>query len=258
MAENMTEISTQLTNNILTITMQRADKKNALTRNMYQQMADALVAANHDDECRAVIIQGDQGCFTSGNDLSDFVASKGHENVVEIVAFMEALLTCEKVVIAKVEGLAVGIGTTMLLHCDLVYCSAETKFMLPFINLGLVPEYASSYLLPLVAGRRKASEWLLLGEPFDAQQAQDYGVVTAVIEQSSLQQHVLDVATKLAQKPAFALRQSKALMNQDNETIRTIINTELDIFIEALETDAAQEAFNAFLERRPLNRDIYK
>lgn len=254
----MNEINVQLSESVVTITIQRSDKKNALTRPMYKEMADALVTANDNAECRVVIIQGAAGCFTAGNDLADFVEQTGPEGLVETVEFMHALLNCNKVVIAKVEGLAVGIGTTMLLHCDLVYCSPETKFLLPFINLGLVPEYASSYLLPLVAGRRKASEWLLLGEPFGAKLAEENGVVTSVIPSEQLDAHVQRVAEKISLKPSLALRQSKALMNTANVQIKRIIDNELDIFVKALESAPAKEAFSAFFERRDVDRTIFK
>ena len=159
---------------------------------------------------------------------------------------------------AQVHGVAVGIGTTMLLHCDFVYAQPNTRFVLPFINLGLVPEYASSYLLPKIAGRRKASEWLMLGEPFGTEDAYQFGLLTDIVPETSLSDKVMSVCKKLVEKPAFSLLQTKSLLNNDTDLIRQQMDIELDVFIQAMGMDAAQEAFDAFLNKRPINPDKFK
>ena len=154
----MSHILTHIEDHVLHIVINRVDKKNALTRSMYQQMADAIFDAKHHPDIRVILLKGHGDCFTAGNDIQDFASKEESEHVAETAAFMRALMDCEKPVIAQVHGVAVGIGTTMLLHCDFVYAQPNTRFVLPFINLGLVPEFASSYLLPKMAGHVKASE----------------------------------------------------------------------------------------------------
>ncbi len=243
---------------VMRLTLNREDKKNALTREMYRQLADAIQKARTDDDVRVIRLVGAGNCFTAGNDIHDFASQTHSENVTDTVAFMQALIECEKVVVAQVHGLAVGIGTTLLLHCDLVYCAPDTRFVLPFINLGLVPEYASSYLLPRLAGRRKASEWLMLGEPFESQEAKDFGLVSRIIEADMLEGTVSTICQSLVEKPAFALKHTKQLLSNETEAIQQQMNTELDLFLEAMTTDAAKEAFSAFLEKRPLDRNKFK
>ena len=254
----MQPVLSHLENNILTLSLNRADKKNALTREMYQQLADALTEAEQDPEVKVVLIKGEGAAFTAGNDIADFAHREDGDRVAEVVAFMNALCTCSSPVVAQVHGVAVGIGTTLLLHCDLVYSAPESVFCLPFINLGLVPEYGSSYLLPRIAGRRKASEWLMLGEMFGAQEACDFGIVTAIVATENLSDHVAMVCRKLSQKPAFALKQTKHLMNNEQDAIQQQISTELDVFLEALGSEAAREAFDAFINKRPVNQDKFK
>lgn len=243
---------------VTSIILNRPEKKNALTREMYQTMADALTDANHAEDCKVVIIRAEGDIFCAGNEIAGFANHGEDPHLAETVSFMNALLNCKKTVVAEVSGLAVGIGTTMLLHCDFVYTSNQTRFILPFINLGLVPEYASSYILPRMAGRRRASEWLLLGEPISAQEAYQFGMVTKIVEPEALRETVDNVAKKLAAKPAFALLQSKALINNEADAIRQHMDVELDVFIEAMGTEAAQEAFDAFLHKRPIDPDKFK
>lgn len=239
---------------LLIIELARADKKNALTRQMYQQMALALERAGQDSDVAAVVIKGQGDCFTAGNDLADFAANQDGDHVAETVYFMQALMACPLPVIAQVHGLVVGIGTTMLLHCDLVYCAEESRFILPFINLGLVPEFASSYLLPKLVGHHKACEWLMLGEPFSALEAYHFGLVNEVLAPEKLEQKVLSVAKKLCDKPRRAMAHTKALLkNQQNRT-QMQMNEELDLFVQCLKSTAAQEAFDAFLQKRPVDK----
>ena len=167
-------------------------------------------------------------------------------------------MKCELPVIAKVRGLAVGIGTTMLLHCDFVYCDESAKFIMPFIDLGLVPEYASSYILPRLAGHRKASEWLMLGKPFTGEEALQFGIATQVFPQKQLDSMVDKVATALCSKPKSALRHTKRLMKSDAHAVERHVNEELDYFIQAMQSEPAQEAFSAFLDKRPINPEKFK
>lgn len=243
---------------ITSITLNRPDRKNALTPQMYQSMADALKEANETQRCKVVVIRAEGDVFCAGNEIAGFANHSEKPHLAETVSFMDALLNCKKTVVAEVSGKAVGIGTTMLLHCDFVYTHNTAQFVLPFINLGLVPEYASSYILPRMAGRRRASEWLLLGEPFGAQEAYQFGMVTKIVEPEALRDTVNEVASKLAAKPAYALLQSKVLMNNEAEAIHQHMDVELDVFIEAMGTEAAQEAFDAFLQKRPVNPEKFK
>lgn len=254
----MDQIHTYQNDGVLSIVINRAEKKNALTRDMYQAMADAIRSVKDSAEVKVIRIRGEGSCFTAGNDISDFANRQDGEHVGETAAFMAALADTPKIVVAEVHGLAVGIGTTLLLHCDFVYCASNTRFVLPFINLGLVPEYASSYLLPRLAGHRKASEWLMLGEPFDADEASHFGLVTKVVEADNLGSVVDETCQKLVSKPAFSLTQTKLLLKNDADDVQQQMNEELDVFIEAMGTEAAREAFEAFLKKRPINPEKFK
>jgi enoyl-CoA hydratase/carnithine racemase len=244
-------------NAVLTIEIDRPHKKNALVPQMYLAMAKAIESAS-DAEIRVVLIQGSQGCFTAGNDIADFTTKVDDQEVNETFRFMMALVKCPVPVVAKVEGLAIGIGTTLLLHCDFVYCADNAKFAMPFINLGLVPEYASSFILPRISGNLQAAELLLLGETFSAQKAYECGIVSKVVSEDALPDLVTETLAKLVSKPKMALVQSKALLrNQDAEIEKHII-AELAVFAKAMVSEPAKEAFSAFLDKRPVNRLIYK
>jgi enoyl-CoA hydratase/carnithine racemase len=244
-------------NAVLTIEIDRPHKKNALVPQMYLAMAKAIESAS-DAEIRVVLIQGSQGCFTAGNDIADFTTKGDDQEVNETFRFMMALVKCPVPVVAKVEGLAIGIGTTLLLHCDFVYCADNAKFAMPFINLGLVPEYASSFILPRISGNLQAAELLLLGETFSAQKAYECGIVSKVVSEDALPDLVTETLAKLVSKPKMALVQSKALLrNQDAEIEKHII-AELAVFAKAMVSEPAKEAFSAFLDKRPVNRLIYK
>ncbi|MEM0912731.1 MAG: enoyl-CoA hydratase-related protein [Pseudomonadota bacterium] len=249
-------ISTTKCDDVLTITINRPEKKNALTPSMYKDMAEAINNAC-DSGMRVVVIQGVEGIFTSGNDVSAFVV--GDEDLANSTtyAFMQALLSCELPVVAKVEGMAVGIGTTMLLHCDFVFAHENTRFAMPFINLGLVPEYASSYLIPRFSGYLNAAKLLMLGEFFDVKTAK----ACEIISQSctdDLQSTVDEIVGKLICKPRSALIETKRLLKGDMSSIKAHIDDELKVFALAMQRPAAQEAFSAFLEKRPINQSIFK
>ena len=221
------------------------------------QMAVAIEEAAAGN-ARVIIIEGEGDCFTAGNNIADFANPDQAEHVNETAHFMNALMKCELPVIAKVRGLAVGIGTTLLLHCDFVYCDETAKFVMPFIDLGLVPEYASSYLLPRLAGHRKASEWLMLGKPFDGEEARQFGIVTEVFPSEQLELMVDKIADALRSKPKTALRNTKLLMKSDAHAVEEHVNEELDYFIDAMRSEPAQEAFDAFLNKRPVNPEKFK
>jgi len=243
---------------VLTIEINRVDKKNALLPKMYEDMAIAIENASA-EQVRVILIKGAGGVFTAGNDVAEFVRSvqKGAGEVNETYRFMQALLHCPLPVVAQVDGLAIGIGSTLLLHCDFVLCHRLTTFAMPFINLGLVPEYASSYILPRVGGHLLAAELLMLGKPFDAQKALRAGFVTAIYE-DDLAVEVQRLCAELASKPAEALKQTKALLKHDQQMVSQHIDDELKIFVEAMQSAPAREAFSAFLEKRKVNYDVFK
>jgi enoyl-CoA hydratase/carnithine racemase len=219
---------------VCTIRMQRPEKKNALTQPMYRAMADALEAAATDDAVGAVLITGTEDCFTAGNDIGDFRARQQPLQESGTKRLYTALATYAKPVVASVGGLAIGIGTTMLLHCDLVYASSTARFRTPFVDLGLVPELGSSLLLPRLAGRHRAAELLLLADVFDAATAQEIGLVTRVCPPEALAETALTAARRLAAKPAQALRLTKALMRRDTEAVMAQIAEETRLFGEQL------------------------
>lgn len=253
----MSDILVTSNKSALHIKINRPAKKNSLTRTMYEEMATAIEGAD-DAGVRVILIEGEGDCFTAGNNIADFANPDEAEHINETAHFMNALMKCELPVVAKVRGLAVGIGTTMLLHCDFVYCDDSAKFVMPFIDLGLVPEYASSYILPRIAGHRKASEWLMLGKPFNGEEARQFGVVTEVFHSQELDLMVDKVIEALSQKPKVALRNTKKLMKTNAQSVEAHMNEELDFFIDAMKSEPAQEAFSAFLNKRPINPEKFK
>jgi enoyl-CoA hydratase/carnithine racemase len=233
------------------IQINRPEKKNALTADMYAAIAAALKAADADPGVRAVLIHGAGDAFTAGNDLQDFLANAPRTPDAPVFGFLEAVSHAEKPLVAAVSGVAVGVGTTMLLHCDLVYAADGTKFALPFVNLGLCPEAASSFLLPAIVGYQRAAELLLLGEPFDAAKAHALGIVTEVVPAEILMLRAGDAAKKLAGKPAASLRLTKRLMKRAwMAAIEAALAEEIRHFGERLGSPEAKEAFSAFLEKR--------
>jgi enoyl-CoA hydratase/carnithine racemase len=246
------KVSTE--NKVITIAIDRVEKKNALTVPMYAAMADALVAANVDEKIRAVLITGRPEIFTAGNEMGDFLAAAagtdGTENTAAR-AFMHALIDCEKPVVAAVNGAAIGIGTTLLLHCDLVYLAEDAKLVMPFVNLGLVPEFAASRILPQRIGPINAARHLLLGEPITAQEAVAMGLANAVLPAPDVLAHARRVAERFNALPPKAVRETKKLMRASGaQTLREIINIELNIFGECLRGPEAKEAIEAFMQKR--------
>ncbi|WP_088329052.1 enoyl-CoA hydratase [Lacimicrobium sp. SS2-24] len=254
----MSHIIIQHTNQVLEIVLNRAEKKNALTHAMYEEMADALEQAAESEDLRAVLIRAQGSDFTAGNDLSDFANATGPEQVEQTVRFMTALMKCPLPVVAQVQGLAVGIGTTLLLHCDLVYCADNVRFSMPFIDLALVPEYASSYLLPRLAGHRKAAQWLMAGEPFGTDDAVQFGLINQAMEEQVLNDRVQKVLKNLVSKPRQAMKLTKLLMKTSHQEVTRHMHNELDLFIKQLKSEPAKEAFAAFLEKRKPDPSRYR
>lgn len=243
-------VLTERTGAVLTIRMSRAEKKNALTVEMYRDMTAALASASTDAAVRAIIFAGAGGVFTSGNDLKDFVASPPVSADSPVFQFLHQLSTCPKPLIAAVNGVAIGIGTTMLLHCDLSVADPATRFSLPFINLGLVPEAASSLLLPRMLGHARASELLLLGEMFDAQTAERYGIVNKVSSAGQAEADAMTWAQALALKAPNALRLTKALLKSETTCIADRMDEEAQAFGPQLQGAEFREAMLAFMEKR--------
>jgi len=244
-------IKNHILNGVATIEIARPEKKNAITSAMYQAMADALRAAQADPTVRAVLIHGQPEIFTSGNDLEDFMNAPPRDMTSPVFQFMFALLECEKPVIAAVTGAAIGIGTTMLMHCDFVYVADEARLAMPFVSLGLVPEFASSLTVPALIGPRMAAEHLLLGDPFTGQQALDYGIANAVLPTAEVVNHARRVAERFNALPPSGVRESKKLMRRGTDKqVREAIETEAAIFGARLRGPEAQEAFQAFFQKR--------
>lgn len=244
-------IKTAIHNGVATIEIARPEKKNALTREMYQTMADALVAANSAKSVRAVLIQGQPEIFTSGNDIEDFMSSPPRDEDAPVFQFMRALVGCEKPVVAAVTGAAIGIGTTLLFHCDFVFVSDESRLAMPFVGLGLVPEFASSLVVPRLMGHVKAAEKLLLGDPFTGVEAAECGIANRVLPAAEVQAHARRVAERFNALAPSAVRESKRLMRRHSaEEVMQTIKVEAEIFGARLRSPEAMEAFQAFFQKR--------
>lgn len=239
-------------NGVRTIRMARIDKKNAITFAMYEAMTKALRGGEADPAIRALVLTGSDDVFTAGNDLYDFLQA-GDVQSSPAADFLYNLIAATKPVIAAVNGLAIGIGVTMLLHCDLVYAVPGISLQLPFINLALVPEAASSLLLPRLVGHQRAAEMLMLGEPFSSETARDLGMVNALFPASELAVAVAGRAESLAAKPAAALARTKALLRHPDQSVEARLTTEFAAFGHALLSAELKEAVAAFTERRPAN-----
>lgn len=232
---------------VLLVTFDRPDKKNALTGAMYRAATQALNDADRDDSIGAVVLRGSGGAFTSGNDIADFLEASQNVEEVPGFAFVKALAACEKPLVAAVEGMAIGVGATMILHCDLVYVSPGAVFRLPFVDLGLVPEAASSLLLPRRIGLAKATELLLLGEPFGAEEALRLGLANSVVAAGKLKSFATEQAARIAAKPRAALTATRRLIRGDREAILARIDEEARVFALALQSEDARAAFAAFI-----------
>jgi enoyl-CoA hydratase/carnithine racemase len=238
-------------NGILTIEFNRADKKNAITAAMYQTMADGLTEAENDASVRAILITGKPEIFTAGNDLEDFKKNRPQGEKPPVQQFLWNISHATKPIVAAVSGAAVGIGTTMLMHCDLVYAADNAKFSMPFAQLGLCPEAASSLLFPQIVGHQKAAEKLILGEPFLAEEAHQMGLVNKVLPLAQLMEFALGQAAKLAALPASSVRATKRLMKGNQiAAVEAQMLKETEYFGAMLAAPEAKEAFAAFFEKR--------
>jgi enoyl-CoA hydratase/carnithine racemase len=244
-------INTAIASGVATIEIARPQKKNALSVAMYEAMTDAIAAAVADDTVRALLIVGQPGVFTSGNDLEDFMQRPPSSEESPVFRFMRALAACEKPVVAGVSGAAVGIGTTMLLHCDLVYVSEDAHLAMPFVRLGLVPEFASSLLLPQLMGYAKAAEKLLLGAPLTGAEAADLGIASAVLPAGEVVAHARRIAECFNSLPPGAVRDTKRLMRSGSKDgILRAMRAEAAVFVERLRSPEAKEALEAFFAKR--------
>ncbi|MFN4115935.1 MAG: enoyl-CoA hydratase [Inhella sp.] len=244
-------IKTATLNGVATIEIARPEKKNAITSQMYSEMAAALSAASQDKAVRAVLIHGQPTVFTSGNDLEDFMARPPRGEEAPVFQFMQALLGCEKPVVAAVNGAAIGIGTTLLLHCDLVYVADDARLAMPFVALGLVPEFGSSLVVPQLMGQRKAAEKLLLGDPISGTEAVDWGIANAVLPAAEVVKHARRMAERFNGLAPEAVRVSKKLMTAPGrEQLQKVIAEEAEIFSARLRSPEAIEAFQAFFQKR--------
>lgn len=247
----MSDILIHLEAGVQTLTFNRLDKKNSITAAMYAQLADALAAAEVDGAVRALVIQGHELIFSAGNDLGDFMSNPPADADAPVWRFLHAIRAFPKPVVAAVCGAAVGIGTTLLLHCDLVYAGDNAKFSLPFVNLGLCPEAASSLLLPRLIGHPRAAEALLLGEPFGVEQALEWGLINRILPPGEVNNFAQAQARKLADKPQSSLIATKRLMKAElADALPRRMAEEGELFGPMLRGPAAREAFAAFMAKR--------
>jgi enoyl-CoA hydratase/carnithine racemase len=246
------QVLTETSGGVLTVRINRPDKRNAITQDMYQALGDALVNAEADASVRVVVFTGTGGAFTAGNELADIAERDVLEPSGPTARFIRALIDTSKVLVAEVDGAAIGIGTTMLLHCDLVYATARSKFGMPFVNLGVVPEAASSVLLPRIAGPGRAARLLLLGDTFSAAEAADAGIVTEVLDDAAaLRARVADQVAALLTRPAGALAAVRALLHPEAlvRSLHVAAALEGEVFTATSKSPEAQAAI-ARLTRR--------
>ena len=245
------EILSHIDAGVMTLTINRVDKKNSITSAMYSLLADALDAAQADAAVRAVVIQGHETIFSAGNDIGDFLNKPPSTQDSPVFRFLRAISTFPKPVVAAVCGPAVGIGTTMLLHCDLIYAGDNAAFSMPFVNLGLCPEAASSLLVPQLMGYPRAAEALLLGEPFMAEAALEMGLINRIVPPAEVNALAQRQAQKLAAKPISSLIETKRLMKKANAPLLAACMAEEGAsFGRMLAEPAAREAFSAFMQKR--------
>jgi len=248
----MPQIELERSGAVLQIAINRPEKKNALTADMYNALSDAVEQAEADPAIRVLLLCGRGDAFTAGNDLEDFMQKPWKEQAVPpAVRFIRAVAGAKKPIVAAVHGLAVGVGTTILLHCDLVYAAEDARFMMPFINLGIVPEAASTVLLPLLIGPQRAAELFLLGAPLTAQRAYEMGLVNAVLARDALLPTAGGVAQQLAEKPRGAVLACKDLMKRTYRAeVERALSQEVSVIAERLDSPETREALSAFLEKR--------
>ena len=257
----MNQISVSTSDGVMQVVFNRPERKNALTEPMYEAITQALELAARQEETRVVLLSGAAGVFTAGNDLDDFISRPPKDADAAVFRFLRALATFPKPVIAAVEGLAIGVGTTMLLHCDLVYAASDARFALPFVTLGLVPEAASSLLLPRLAGHQRAAERLLFGDAFPATDALALGFINRLLPAAEVLPHAMQQAARLARLPAGSVRGTKSLMKGQGDVapagstsdVLERMDQEIKMFANRVAGPAAREAINAFKAKRAPN-----
>ena len=248
----MSDINTEFSDGILRIELNRPDRKNAMTGAMYTRIAEILAEADRDDSVRVVLWHGAGDSFTAGNDIQDFQRNPPTAGGSPQGQLTDAFIAFSKPIVVAVHGVAVGGGTTMLTHCDIVYAAEDTRFQIPFVNLALVPEFGSSFSIPARVGHLRAAELFLLGEPFTAQHAAELGLVTRIVPAAEVLATATAIARKLAAKPGGALRATKRLLKQASlAPLREAVASEGEEFTARVRGPEAQEAFTAFLEKRP-------
>jgi len=238
------------TDAVLEVRLNRPEKKNALTRAMYDAMADAFIQVDADPTLHVALLTGTGDIFTSGNDIADFQARATGHSKSSSSRFLPTISAMQKPLIAAVNGAAIGVGTTMLMHCDLIFAARSARFVMPFTSLGLVPEAGSSLLFPRLLGHQRASALLLLGEPMDAATALEWGFVNRVVDDAELLETAHAIARKLAALPPQAVRLTKRLLRHGATSLAGRIEEELTLFRERLASPEAAEAFRAFAEKR--------
>jgi len=244
-------ITTTLEDGVQTLRFDRPEKKNAITGDMYTELAEGLERGNDDDAVRCHLIGGTPGAFTAGNDIGDFLrfaAATGLDGT-PVIRFLKALALCEKPIVAAVDGLAIGVGTTLLLHCDMAFATPRSTFKSPFVDLGLVPEAGSSLLGPLTLGHVRAFELLCLGRSFDAQKALETGLINQVVDEDNLEMTAQACAEEIAGKPPAAMHLSRNLLKGDRDMLVARIDEEARLFTERLASDEAKAAFMAFMAK---------
>jgi enoyl-CoA hydratase/carnithine racemase len=245
----MSEILSRQEGNILVLSFNRSEKMNALTRSMYAGLAKGLNDAAGDFGIRAVIITSESLHFTAGNDISDFMDNPPTSDSSEVSQFLESLLNFPKPLIAAVKGNAVGVGTTMLLHCDVVVASPTAKFSMPFASLGLVPEAGSSFLFPQLVGYQRAARIFMTGESFDAPMAVEMGLVTSIENDPIVE--AMKIAQQIAEQPPQAIINTKALLKaRSHDAVAAVMKAEFEIFAMALQSEEAMEAFMKFMSKK--------
>jgi enoyl-CoA hydratase/carnithine racemase len=250
----MSDINTVRSSGILSVELNRPAKKNAITAAMYTTLAGIFRDAAADSGVRVVLWHGAGGSFSAGNDVEDFLKNPPGPGESPQAHLMDAFIGFEKPIVAAVQGAAIGGGTTMLTHCDFVYAGESAKFQMPFVNLGLVPEFGSSFSVPARIGHLRAAELVLLGDPFDGRRAAELGLVTRVVPDQDLMATATATAQKLAAKPNAALRACKRLIKRASiGQLKEAVKVENQEFAERLRSADAKEAFSAFLEKRPPN-----
>jgi len=247
----MTEILSHLDSGVMTLTLNRVDKKNSLTAEIYTALADAVEQAAENAQVRVLVFQGHETVFCAGNDIADFLNNPPATEDAPVFRLLKNVAAFPKPMLAAVAGPAVGIGTTLLFHCDLVYAGDNAVFVMPFVNLGICPEAASSLLAPQMMGYHRAAEALLLGEPFMAEAALEVGLVNRVLPPTEVNSYAQAQARKLAAKPMSSLLETKRLMKLgQTQLIQQQMRSEADAFGRMLKEPAAKEAFSAFIEKR--------